>query len=657
MSAARPAYAHALDRVAKTLTSDRSPCRRVLVPVSEHEDRVTFLRGLHERLGEAAVAIDLLDAHEVDAPIGAILEAASNFDDAGAREALARDWPSMSDAVRALGDALASSGRALVIHVPPSWWSVDLDTESEPESSALRLRLRQRRDALLKGLATLPTRTAWITHRSLDPAEIGWAPGRDGIVKVPRSSGDAPPRFDSVVWLSRWLEAMGEAIPSALFEQKRTVQVNTLVRRLRPYLDADRPRWRALQQWARLRRPCPRDALLSLVDWPSAWRGVIEADEQTDPVQLDPWVRRRLLEYQPPTEPAETKPTEIEAFHARAAQYYKGLDGQRAFADTRGEQGIWWIEKVHHLAHGGQCTLSEWSAQALICREQYWSRARHLSVVDRRYAEAAAVYQRCVDHFDDDDYGWHYLGYNLQYAGARDAEVERAYRAAVERSETNPWWNGRLVSFLIGRGRLRDAREAWARAGEHLDGNERWVAENAHRWVCRTWLTLDGVEDARAVLDEVADDVIDRSPVLGAVRHDLLDAEEYRRLGEHAVYPVGTPHEKRWRAPQTASADEPVQRWFPGQILECAPEGDVTVVYGVPTDPHDRRRAVVTRFTSAQWQGLWTSDRPYAPGDFIELLQLGDERHAARFVGRDPAEPSRDESLVHRMLNAGRDGA
>jgi len=50
--------------------------------------------------------------------------------------------------------------------------------------------------------------------------------------------------------------------------------------------------------------------------------------------------------------------------------------------------------------------------------------------------------------------------------------AEQAYREAIRLDRTNPWWNGRLVTFLIGQGRLRAARTAWQEPGKRRQSPE-----------------------------------------------------------------------------------------------------------------------------------------------------------------------------------------
>lgn len=645
------AYADFIDETVARITDSRGTARRLWLPITDHETRADTLATLAARLGDAAVAVDLLDADEVDAPICGLLEAAARLDDPTTRSALARDWPSLTDAAGLLGETLHQRRQALLVHAPRSWWSSSGDPTADTHSGLGR-RLTTRRTELLRTLARLPVVVIWLTDRGVHPVELGLRRDRDAICRLPAShdATEAPTWARPAAWLAWLLEAMGRRPDPALADQPRARQINTLTRSLTDALRCDQhiPHHRALSQWARLRRPTPITAVLDLIDWPEAWAHTLrEHTAPDDAIRPDPWVLRRVTDPLAPAAPAD-----LEVFHARAAQYYAGLDGAASFEQTRGPEGIWWLEKLHHLAHGGERTHDEWSQQTPACREHYWSRARHLSVVEHDHRAAARLYRACVDHYPDDDYAWHYLGYNLHHADGARCEIEAAYRAAVARDPANPWWNSGLVTFLIGEGRHRDARAAWDTAGHHLDGADRWVAENAHRWVARTWLMLDGLDDARAVLDEVPDAVIEHSEALRALRHDLCDALEYRRLGQHAVYPRATPHADRWRAPCRARPDDVITRWFPGQVLTRDDAG-VTVVYAVPTDPPERRRAVIARFTPPQWAELTPGDLTYFPGDFIELLHFEDGRRRVRYVGRDATEPTRDEQTVHRALTAG----
>src|SRR6185312_15085800 len=118
--------------------------------------------------------------------------------------------------------------------------------------------------------------------------------------------------------------------------------------------------------------------------------------------------------------------------------------------------------------------------------------------------EAATVYEECMKRFGEDPYSAHYLGFNIDRAGRqapeRLPEAERWLRLAVDLDEGNPWWNGRLVTFLIREARYIAARSEWFKAVERIDPeNERvrrdsWLASHVHYWVASEWLEQGQVE-------------------------------------------------------------------------------------------------------------------------------------------------------------------
>ncbi len=187
-----------------------------------------------------------------------------------------------------------------------------------------------------------------------------------------------------------------------------------------------------------------------------------------------------------------------------------------------------WCEKVHHAAHGGPTSTAMWATQTLPSPELYWDRARRLSIEDRDYRGAAAVYRRCVERFPEDDYAWHYLAFNLQRAKGVRGEIDHAYRQAIELSPENPWWNSRLVTFLIEDARPSEAAQAWNEAIERVDADGTqvcdtpWLAESFHFWVADAWERAGWLHRAATVMRGIPDPVVAKAlPRVGQLAQHL----------------------------------------------------------------------------------------------------------------------------------------
>jgi tetratricopeptide (TPR) repeat protein len=340
--------------------------------------------------------------------------------------------------------------------------------------------------------------------------------------------------------------------------------------------------------------------------------------------------------------------------HATLSAYHRSLDGQVSPASLSHDEVIHWLEKLHHLAHGGAGTEQEWNAQDKLDREHYWARARYLSKVAHRYRDAAEMYRQCRDRFGSDSYTEHYLGFNLDRDHAAPELVRPHYERAVELDRTNPWWNTRLVTFLIGHGTLEEARKAWSAALGALDPDgdrmeeSSWLAMHLHRWVARRWLALGYVAEARGVLAEVPRRWIDGEDELRAVEHMVQDAEESLRLGE-SVYPAGLPAESRWIEPRVTPAlnasGSPRKRWWPGRVLAL----EATSVAVVLADP-DSLTAYRVSYTADEWRAM-ANQAPSDARGFIELAEYADGSRQVRVVPDVPALSLADDlrDIVERL--------
>lgn len=299
--------------------------------------------------------------------------------------------------------------------------------------------------------------------------------------------------------------------------------------------------------------------------------------------------------------------------HGRLADHYRLLDGAASPATLDAKRTLAWLEKVHHLAHAGVGATDAWSEQALDARELFWDRGRALSIEQGEFEKAADVYRACVKRFPGDGYAWHYLGYNLDRAGADPVEAEQAFREAVKYESDNRWWRSRLVSFLVEQARYDDAEEATRKALGDLDSDgvrvrsDPDLARDFHRWVTTAWLDAGEIARARAVLDVVPSEILDSDDDLRALQWRLADAEEAELLGD-SVHPPGVPMAQRWQQPARVAQRGPGKQrlvsCLPARVVE-AHEDEAVLVVGVTTgDQRELRRVTLT---PSEWEegGGW----------------------------------------------------
>lgn len=128
--------------------------------------------------------------------------------------------------------------------------------------------------------------------------------------------------------------------------------------------------------------------------------------------------------------------------------------------------------EVHHHAVRVRPVMSEDISRAFDTVRYYASDLRtiafRLSAIEKRYMEAATVYEGIVDCDPHDAYAWEYLGYNLARAhgGRRLPEdvrerIVESYENAIyyDRNPDNPLYHGRMLGFLARTGQVEDIKQ------------------------------------------------------------------------------------------------------------------------------------------------------------------------------------------------------
>lgn len=642
--------------------------RRVLAALDR--ERRAWLRGpagsgrtrLLERLvamtAHPTVVADLRELDEPDAVVGAVYSVAAAVEREPARRELLSDWSDPGEGIERAAREL-DPDTILAIKVPRSW-----DLGGASVSSDWEERRRRRAAAVLRAVAGLPLRVLWVTDGARDAGGLLGAcervdmaapkGGRSLLVqdfwqgyaeharrlhaRLVASEAASPIAVRLALGLLALDEDLAAVVEALGRPQPIAPLADALARRLAaPHRSSLRQAVSALML---ARRPVARSEVKALTDaddadLPFLCDVVAYGDDQ---IRMHAAVKRRLGQRLPPLAAQPSARA-----HRALASYFASLDGAADVRATWGPKTDAWLEKVRSL----DLTPEGRGDVAASCREHYWSRGRYLSIERRDFAAAAEVYRACVERYPDDDYAWHYLGFNLERAGLDPRGARQAYEEAARREPTNPWWNSRRVTFLIGQGKPKAATEAWEEALASLDPEgdrvvaNPWLAEECHYWVADAWLEVGNVEGAFAVLEAIPERVVQDSLRLSRLRQRVLDAVEADAIGE-SVYPETYPVERRWSAPRVLPSKldgEPLSRWFPGRVLD-ANAGRVRVVYAERSSD-GAYRSFVAELGSQDWQAYGLGPPELASG-YVELGVYGEgERRLVVHAGAEvaPAQP------------------
>ncbi len=601
-----------------------------------------------------AITVEPPGLHDVDAPVHALAQCA--VDAESARIAF-DETRSLFDRATELARRAREMQKLLVVRAPSSWEFGALGENADE--------LRRRDDVLqvikgwLKGttqvvlltntlddadpIAALFPNPVYLTRVSVrdealeDSSIWGSGPYGDAAKALQKELRARRTRLTPLqVRLSVGLIALGEE-PKDLLRALEAVRsksaLEPLAERLQRRLQRAQPSaWLGLQAIAQARFPLATNEAIALSELPAEHETLLTQciGYGAETLRLPEPVRRALLE-QDDSQAAQVS-------HQALSWHYQQADGAVSPDGLAGPTLTAWLEKAHHLAHLSSTQAEvdgrqRWEQLDCPARHLLWDRARFLSKQARRYEEAAKLYRVAIERFGDDDYSWHYLGFNLDKAGARREQTEPALRAAVapvwpddsaNAGARNPWWNARLVTFLIRRARPAAAEQAWDTALEAIDpdgsrsSGSSWLARHFHKWVIREWLDAGEVRRARAVFNLIPEKVVEAEDDLALLRWRLLDAEEALELVE-SVYPASTVPAARWKRPQVSTGESLVS-WAPGRVVSADKNG-VTIVMAALGPAGPERRVVRARVTAAEWRRIAWGQPSHASG-FVELHVL-----------------------------------
>ncbi|WP_426748626.1 hypothetical protein VZQ01_19395 [Myxococcus faecalis] len=615
-----------------------------------------------QQLPERTHLLRLPPMMETDGAVHGLLQAAAVLGQEALSEA-AHDNEPLQARARRVAEQLAQRQKTLVVYLPDSW------TFHARVKDATGLLLVQRALELLEGLASakdlrwvvmtpsLPSPRIPLFLSALSPSSrIRLSPRNVSRSVLDDDSrwGDAAPAASR---LGRVMGAQVELTEPQLRMMVCLVQMGedprTLLRQVEPSLKAGphsavevlrprfeevlhRPENQALRRgWHRVlqaRFPIPLEEARRLTGFTeerlSSMRSCLGTS--ADELQVDDGVREWLLAVTAEPEQHGSPPDA----HLALAEFHERRDGALSVELAQGQQVLHWLEKVHHLGHSGRLGAERWAKLKLTSREFFWDRARALSIEQRDFMGAADVYERCLEQVDSEDaYSWHYLGFNLDRAAQKRERAEEAFRKAVELDPTNPWWNGRLVTFLIEQSRFRAADGEWEQALERVDPAGTVVREgaalalNMHRWVVTSWLQRGEVARARKAFDTIPLEVVERQEVLKRLRQRLADAEEAVQLGE-SVYPASVPVTLRWKKPLFLDVrnenGSTLREWFPGRVVHAS-RHEVQLVVATPEVDPLERQVVSKTLSREQWAHAARTQALPKEDTFIEVGTYEDE--------------------------------
>jgi hypothetical protein len=233
----------------------------------------------------------------------------------------------------------------------------------------------------------------------------------------------------------------------------------------------------------------------------------------------------------------------------------------------------------------------------------------------------------------EDDYGHHYLAFNLDVLGKHPQRVEEHYLRAIELDPLNVWWRSRWSNFLITRGRMPEAQAAWNAATDALglpdqDADPR-VYESLHLWVARLLVHRGQIDFADKVLRAIPPEVFLEHPGLRAIQRRLRFLVEAART--RVVFPLTIPPERWWRGPhlcalQTESG-KTLRRWLAGRIQEIDDDGVHLVVAEPPAEQMGQPRFLSMSFSFSDFDRCSRDESASTlkAGRFVEIGVYGDE--------------------------------
>jgi hypothetical protein len=570
-----------------------------------------------------------------DAAIHGLIQAASATQNPEILKRATQDHYSFIQRVKDIAQALVDLNVTVVLNVPRTWPVVKGAVQQGPAYEHQR-RARQFLESLLSNMnlravvifsraSDLPVSTG----RDFGSVELPWAALKPEGLLDAQSWGYYSEEAERVYHLNRQLGSTVSPVALrmavgllALGETEEVLR--SLFLYPEPFLkigvrliellsrESNHEVLAGLKRYSKSRFPHSREDAKEIAGlpekyWPLLTECAGYGDLQT---RINEWLRERL--------DSVSNENPDSSAHLLLAQLYAARDGVDSVSKLTSDSAVPWLERVHHLGCAGEAGESEWSSIDGLSMDQIWDRARSLSIYYKSYGEAADLYRTCTTRDGNNSYSWHYLAYNREKESEKKYraggalvypdEIDSAYRRAVELEPSNPWWNGRLVRYLIQSLRLQDAKREWALVKDRCLAQRapsRWMAENLHLPIIHAWLKRGFVLEAKAVLEELPNDMRKASHELAVLQQQVDDADESERLGE-SVYPPELSMESRWKIPNDLVDNEKeesaLDSWHPSRIVRVE-EGGVRVVFATTSEEsEDERRILSALIPFGQWE-------------------------------------------------------
>ena len=644
-----------IDAIARDLVTEARTGKSTVVVGPTGSGRLTLSSKLRVLLGPRGIHVSLPPFQGHDGPTHGLLQIAAALGEAAVE--VACDTTSLvGERARKLAANAAHDGRVIVVRVPESW-------QLRGDVSASRQRRESNAVALIEGLTTSGATVVLVLHEDsndlaseihervelaparIDKAELArperWGSYRHAFELVracERADRLSPIQFRVLVGATALGQNPDELIATLAggIKDLRPV-IDSLIERL--VLAENKPVADAFIRLASARFPVEKKLALDIAAPPEGHIplftecvGYVHDGRLRVPDQVRAEVMNALRRRRPGWRT-----------HDALAQHHRSLDGVSA-PPADASKITHWLERAHHLGHMGWRGETEWESLHLAGPEQILDRAWSLSAEYRSFEPAADLYRRVLKAAPKDAYAWHYLAYNLERTSAPREEVEAAYRMAVEIDPPNPWWNSRLITFLIKDLRYGAADAEWAKSLERVDPKGDRVrrspllARHFHCWVVEEWLRHGEVERAARVYRMIPRRWFDEHVVLERLRQRFEDALEAIELGE-SVYPADVPIAKRWQEPlmlQPTWNELERQDWMPGRVLKTAADAVSFVVASGGTE----RRVFKQTASIDEWKG-WAGSAP-RQDQFFEMGFYGANKNVVHVC---PANAQASDSL------------
>ncbi len=268
--------------------------------------------------------------------------------------------------------------------------------------------------------------------------------------------------------------------------------------------------------------------------------------------------------------PAESRKAHYIAAHYHHARFEHATQKHRVRDAVRHE-----LEEIHHLTQAGDA--KKILERSIFFVEQYDALGKALSQ-QQNYPDAIPAYERALAHNSADDYAHHYLAYNLDVLAEDPVRVEQEFRKAIYYRQDHVWYRGRLINFLLTRGRVIEAHDEWEQAlavllpsGPSTDSR---LYRELHGETARLLLHRGQLEFASEVLEDVPQALREG---LAWYRALLLLRDRLRAAArDEEVFPPHLSEEARWKGPHLLhfEADKDrVEWWMPGRISAADEDG------------------------------------------------------------------------------------